>query len=74
MVITGACESSSDFMPMSSAGCHALAAGHAEGADAAVLERLGSNPLEELGVLGIGKRIAAFDEVEAELVEAAGDE
>ena len=41
---------------------------------AAVLERLGGDPLKELGVLRIRERIAALDEIEAELVEPAGDE
>ena len=51
-----------------------LAAGHAERAQPAVLERLGGHPLEELGVLLVRERVAAFDEIEAQLVEPPGDE
>ena len=56
-------------MPVSSAGLHPVAAGHAKRADLAVLKRLVRQALKELGVLGIGKRIAALDKVEAQLVQ-----
>ena len=53
---------------------HALAARHAERAQPAVPQRLGGDPLKELGVLRVRERVAAFDEIEAELVEPPGDE
>ena len=53
---------------------HALAARHAERAQPAVLQRLGGDALKELGVLRIRERVAALDEVEAELIEPPGDE
>ncbi len=51
----------------------AFAARHAEGDELRVLELHGFGFGEEGGVFGIGKRIAAFDEVDAEVVEFVGD-
>ena len=53
---------------------NSLATGHAEGTNPAVLKGLGGDPLEKLGVLGVREGIAALDEIEAQLVEPAGDE
>ncbi len=51
----------------------ALAARHAEGGDAGVPQRQLADFLEILEVLGVGQRIAALDEVHAQLVEPARD-
>ena len=48
----------------------ALAARHAEGGHAGVLQRQLADVLEILEILGVGQRIAALDEVDAEIVEA----
>ena len=74
MVTTGVSASSSAFRHGSSSGVAVLAAGHAERGDLGVLERQLADLLEILEVLRVGKRIAAFDEVDAELVELARDE
>jgi hypothetical protein len=66
MVMTGACESILG-------GVAVLAARHAEGADLRVPEIELPDFLEELDVLRIGKGIAPFDVIDAELVESAGD-
>ena len=54
-------------------GADPLAPRHAEGRDPGVLQRQLAHLLEILEVLGVGQRIAALDEVDAEFVEAAGD-
>ena len=74
MVSVLAPESSRAFMPGSCSALHAFAAGHAEGADPGVLQVQLLNALKELGVLFVREGIAAFDEIEAELVEPLGDE
>ena len=51
-----------------------LAASHAEGGDFGVLERQLADFLEVLKVLGIGERIAAFDVIDAEVVQPARDQ
>ena len=65
-------ESSSAFMPGSCCGLHALAARHAEGANPSVLQLQLLHALKELGILFVRKRIAPFDEIEAQLDRAAG--
>ncbi len=52
----------------------ALASGHAERRDASMAQRGLLDFLEILEVLGVGERIAALDEVDAHVVEPAGDE
>src|SRR5581483_9776167 len=54
-------------------GGDALAARHAESGDLGVLERQLADLLEVLEVLGVGQRVAALDEVDAEVVEALRD-
>ncbi len=49
-------------------------AGHAEGGDAGAGEVEVADGLEVGGVLGVGERVAAFDVVDTQLVEALGDE
>ena len=73
MVTTGVCASSSAFRQVSSRRRRVLAAGHAEGGDLGVLERQLADVLEVLEVLRVRERIAALDEVDAELVEPARD-
>ena len=63
-VIAAAPESSRASSPWSCGGLDPLAPGHAEGADLDVLEVQRADPLEVLGVLLVGGRIAAFDVVE----------
>src|SRR5262249_59710909 len=55
-------------------GADALAGGHAEGGDAGVAEAQVPDLTEVLVVLGVGQRVAALDEVDAEVVEPLGDE
>ncbi len=53
----------------------AFAAGHAEGDEFGVLEFEGGfGFVKKSGVLWIGQRVAAFDEIDAEFIEFAGDE
>ena len=54
-------------------GRHAAPARHAEGGDVGVLEALLGQQLEELELLGVRRREAGLDEVDAELVELARD-
>ena len=54
-------------------GLHALAAGHAEGADPDVLQRQFADALEVLRVLLIRGRVAALDIVDAQAVQPLGD-
>ncbi len=71
-----------DFSPGVAEGQHAdvffggrrFAARHAEGHDLRVLERQIGHALEVLGIFLVGKRIAAFDEVETQLVELGRDQ
>ncbi len=61
-------------MPGSSAGFTPLRRVMPNAHTRLLLERLGRDPLKELRILGVRKRVAALDEIEAELVEPAGDE
>ena len=73
MVIVLARESKQRPQALVVRGLHALAAGHAEGADADVLQRQFADPLEVLRILFIRGRVAALDIVDAEAVEPLGD-
>src|SRR5262249_46479772 len=51
-----------------------LAPGHAEGGDAGVAQGELAHLLEVLEVFRVGERIAPLDEIDAQLIEPAGDE
>ena len=53
---------------------HALAASHAEGGDLGVAQRQLADFLKVLGVFRVRQRIAAFNEVHAQLIEPLGDQ
>ena len=60
---------------MSSRAAMSLAPGHAEGGDLGVLPRSSrATSLEVRGVLRVRERVAAFDVVDAQIVEPLGDE
>ena len=73
MVTTGACDVEQRLEADVLGGADALAPRHAEGGDAGVAQRQLADLLEILEVLGVGERIAALDEIDAQFVEPAGD-
>src|SRR5207253_1818417 len=52
---------------------HPSPARHAEGANLRLLQRQLCRSLEILGILCVARRVAAFDEIDADLVEALRD-
>ena len=74
MVTTGACESSRALRQVSSAAATPLRRVMPKAATLAWLQRQLADLLEILEVLGVGERIAALDEIDAQFVEPAGDE
>jgi hypothetical protein len=72
-VQTGAKQAASVRSPSSLGGRDAAAARHPEGRDLGVLEGLVLEQREELELLGVGRREAGLDQVDAERVQGAGD-
>ena len=73
IVVTGAKHSASVRRPGVLGRGDVAPAGHPEGGDRRPLERLALEQREQLGLLGVRRREARLDEVDAELVEPADD-
>ena len=70
---TGAKQAAEHAQPLVVLGAHVAPARHAEGDDLAGLEALARQQAEELLLLGVRRREAGLDQVDAQRVEAPDD-